>query len=344
MKKIWLFSLLGCLLLATLVVTLWPSDPDQARWDDYLQRLSRLTRQPVPPPGDLPLHPYPGARQLQLPTPRASVNLLDFLTLRRCQLITLVSQHNSSLGKVQAASLDLGYQVAFIRRTRQCLRQQRLEDATLTRTLAQVVADKVNALPGYYWNAVVNSDELRHFFNQSPQARAGDLPSSLEALQFLVARPITVRQLPATPLTRLEQQLTVLAHNQGGGYLLRRLALSNRELRRANRMLAAVNSARLCPGGQHSTRARYLRNLLDHVWGPKVQRALAEATRNQQQLDTLTDKLATLVSPTPASFARWRSYYFGPGGLRDQQKQALHRHVQLWQALLGDCGLMPGQR
>lgn len=75
---------------------LLPGNPHQARWDDYLSRLARLTRQPVPDTPALTLKPFPSPRALRQPFPEHRVDLLDYLQLRRCGLMQLISERNSA--------------------------------------------------------------------------------------------------------------------------------------------------------------------------------------------------------------------------------------------------------
>ncbi|MFP1683525.1 hypothetical protein ACLD0W_13510 [Alloalcanivorax sp. C16-1] len=55
--------------LTMLAVLPWPGDPKRARWDGYLDRLARLSRQAVPPAAPLDLRPYPGNAAPRRPLP-----------------------------------------------------------------------------------------------------------------------------------------------------------------------------------------------------------------------------------------------------------------------------------
>ena len=61
-------------------------DPVAARWQDYLARLERLTRQPVPPASTLDLRPYPGQRGAAPPACRTCVPGCS--TIWRCAIAT----------------------------------------------------------------------------------------------------------------------------------------------------------------------------------------------------------------------------------------------------------------
>ncbi len=336
---------LAALAMASLLAIGWlaPQDPDEARWEDYLDRIARLSRQALPERAPLPLLPYPGARELRLPLPEHRVDMLDYLELRHCGLMELISQRNSSLGKLQADSLRLSHELAFIQQARTCLEENTLDDPELVTVMSQVVAEKEAALPALYWNVLANSEEIRRFFSQSPSASVGDTSAALQSLQQLSHTVIAHKQSGAVTPLNLEPLLETLAHNQSGGYLLRRMALSLRELERGNQLLAGIDPQRLCPRNQASTRARRLRNVLDKVWGPKVQQALAQSHRQRQSLADSLEQMNGLLGSAPAPFTRWRQHYFGPNGVESRMEHALERHVTLWQEHLGACGLMPGK-
>ncbi|WP_297769434.1 DUF3080 family protein [uncultured Alcanivorax sp.] len=334
---------LAALAMASLLAIGWlaPQDPDEARWEDYLDRIARLSRQALPERAPLPLLPYPGARELRLPLPEHRVDMLDYLELRHCGLMELISQRNSSLGKLQADSLRLSHELAFIQQARTCLEENTLDDPELVTVMSQVVAEKEAALPALYWNVLANSEEIRRFFSQSPSASVGDTSAALQSLQQLSHTVIAHKQSGAVTPLNLEPLLETLAHNQSGGYLLRRMALSLRELERGNQLLAGIDPQRLCPRNQASTRARRLRNVLDKVWGPKVQQALAQSRRQRQSLADSLEQMNGLLGSAPAPFTRWRQHYFGPNGVESRMEHALERHVTLWQEHLRACGLMP---
>ncbi len=334
---------LAALAMASLLAIGWlaPQDPDEARWEDYLDRIARLSRQALPERAPLPLLPYPGARELRLPLPEHRVDMLDYLELRHCGLMELISQRNSSLGKLQADSLRLSHELAFIQQARTCLEENTLDDPELVTVMSQVVAEKEAALPALYWNVLANSEEIRRFFSQSPSASVGDTSAALQSLQQLSHTVIAHKQSGAVTPLNLEPLLETLAHNQSGGYLLRRMALSLRELERGNQLLAGIDPQRLCPRNQASTRARRLRNVLDKVWGPKVQQALAQSHRQRQSLADSLEQMNGLLGSAPAPFTRWRQHYFGPNGVESRMEHALERHVTLWQEHLRACGLMP---
>ena len=329
-------------LAAAAGLALWPEDPVAARWQDYLTRLERLTRQPVPPPSALDLRPYPGNAVLRRPLPDLRTGLLNYLALRHCDLMSLVSERNSALGKLRAASLRLDYELTFIQRGERCLAQDKLEDPALIALLERTLAVKRDSLGDLFWNAAWAGDELRGFLNQSP-GPAGDPGPGLEALGGLASAGRALRATP-TPdaLPKLERHLAALAGGAAGGALLREVAAARVALEQALSMLQALDEDDLCPRGRASQRARHLRNLLDSVYGEDVQPYLADLDRHRRRLDDRLRALRAVSSGANPALDQWLAHYFGPRGQAARLDQALRAHTERWQTVLGACGLMPG--
>lgn len=327
--------------LTLLALLVWPVDAERARWDGYLDRLARLSRQTVPPAAPLDLRPYPGNAALRRSPPDLRAGLLDYLDLRHCNLMALISDRNSGLGRVRAASLRLAYELTFIHRGRRCLAEGALRDAETVALLERTLAIKEDSLKDVFWNATWASDELRGFFNQSPGA-ADEIDTGLHALDGLIGagRALAARPPPAT-LPALETHLAALAASRAGGRLLRDLARARVALGRANALLDGLDGERLCPRGRASPRARRLRTLLDGYYRTEIQAHLAALDRQRRRLEDTLAGLVRVTGDDPA-LAAWRAHYLGPAGQAAGLARALRRHTERWQDLMGACGLMPG--
>ena len=123
--------------------------------------------------------------------------------------------------------------------------------------------------------------------------------------------------------------------------VLREIAAARVALGQALGMLESLDEDSLCPRGRASQRARYLRNLLDSVYGQEVQPYLAELDRRQRRLGERLRALRAASSGTNPALDRWLDHYFGPRGQSARLDQALRAHTERWQTVLGACGLMP---
>ena len=256
--------------------------------------------------------------------------------------MSLVSERNNALGKFRSASLRLDYELTFIQRGERCLAEAKLEDTALIALLERTLAVKRDSLGDLFWNATWASDELRGFLNQSP-GPAGDPARGLEALGGLVSAGRALRASPPPDaLPDLERHLATLAGGAAGGAVLREIAAARVALEQALGMLESLDEDSLCPRGRASQRARYLRNLLDSVYGQEVQPYLADLDRRRRRLDDRLRALRAVSSGANPALDQWLAHYFGPRGQAARLDQALRAHTERWQTVLGACGLMPG--
>ncbi|HAR58812.1 MAG TPA: hypothetical protein DCS18_01265, partial [Alcanivorax sp.] len=178
--------------------------------------------------------------------------------------------------------------------------------------------------------------------NQSP-GPAGDSARGLEALGGLASAGRALRESPPPDaLPDLERHLATLAGGAAGGAVLREIAAARVALGQALGMLESLDEDSLCPRGRASQRARYLRNLLDSVYGQEVQPYLADLDRRQRRLGERLRALRAASSGTNPALDRWLDHYFGPRGQSARLDRALRAHTERWQTVLGACGLMPG--
>ncbi|HAM74553.1 MAG TPA: hypothetical protein DCQ09_02695, partial [Alcanivorax sp.] len=139
-----------------------------------------------------------------------------------------------------------------------------------------------------------------------------------------------------------ERHLATLAGGAAGGAVLREIAAARVALEQALGMLESLDEDSLCPRGRASQRARYLRNLLDSVYGQEVQPYLADLDRRRRRLDDRLRALRAVSSGANPALDQWLAHYFGPRGQAARLDQALRAHTERWQTVLGACGLMPG--
>lgn len=340
-----------CILLPGLLVGLAGCGPQQGEdlWQDYINRLERLTGTIAAPAKPARRDRYPRHRDLLQPVSEQRTGLLRYLNLLDCDLMTLVSERNSVLGRVQRESLRLDYELRFISGGQRCLASDRLQDdAEMARWLADIVDEKIRDLPSRGWNLGFAGPELAGYFRQRPVPAGSpsppEWPATVEALARLrtLMVSLAMNPVPARLEADIEQALERLDKSSAGGQILDALALAIQELDRAATVLEQVDSARLCPHGKASERARYLQNVLFGVYAGQIQPWLADLSRAAQPLADATLSLRAsqreIVSP---GLDRWLAAQFGEDGLTARYPRALDRHSRAWQRLLGDCGLMP---
>ena len=312
-------------------------------WQDYHQRLARLTGAAIPEPAPVPRPRWPNRRDLLVELPQWRTGLLGWLELLDCDLMELVAGRNSILGRVEVPARRFLYEQTFIDRGQQCLAKEDL-DPELRQWLTDLLAEKRAALPHLYHNATLASEELRNFLATGPVASVPPLwPASREGVQALNLFAKEQARLRAGKPVRHSDQLSAsleLLDKTRAGVMIDAMSEAIDGLTRASQMLESVDTERLCPRGQASKKARWLRNVLDHVYAEEVQPWLADVWRGAGELEVALAALAR-ASGNPSHATAWLEEVGSDRGLRWRMGQVMTRHTQAWQNLLGDCGLMP---
>ena len=341
------YRFFGCICLLLLLSGCGRPDADDL-WADYLERLARLARADVPAVSEWQRPLWPAPRDIRLPTPEWRSGWLRYLDMVGCDLMELVADRNSGLGRVQVPVVRLDYELRFVDEAQACLQSDALpEDGDMRQWLATLREEKRAAMPVIYWNTVVGGNEIRRFLRQGEVPAKGPLlenrTASLQALESLAgtAQQLSSGDLPASA-GNVPDHLQTLDLSRAGP-VIDALALANRHLPRATALLRSVDTATLCPRGAASQRANYFHNVLTKVYAAKVQPWLSAAWRDSEQLEkTLAPLLEHAPEPRP-SVARWQDDVFGNAGLRARMGEAIDAHTRAWQELLADCGLSPGQ-
>lgn len=328
----------------------------EALWQDYLTRLGRLTGEAIPAANPATRPRYPRQRALVQPVTQQRTGLLRYLALSDCDLIHLVSERNSSLGRVQAGSLRLQHELQFIAGAEHCLAGDvLLDNPDMAQWLREIVAEKRHDLPARGWNITFGGPEIAGFFRQRPVPATLPLAPHWQASQRALATLqqqvalLNVAQppetLPASLEPMVEQALETLDKNSDGGMLLDAMALARRDLTRAAIMLERLDTERLCPHGRASERARNMHSMFHSIYAGRIQPWLADLSRSAVPLADSSQALRQaqqgIGSPV---LDDWLARQFGDDGLLVGYQQALNQHSRAWQRVLGACGLMPSGR
>ena len=348
----------GLALLMVLALT-GCTDPAGALWEDYLQRLERLTGTELEAAAPRARTAYPRRRELQRPLPDLRTGMGRYFDLARCDMMGLVSRRNSVLSRVQEDSLRLGYELRFVALGQQCLDEGRLEERPeQQRWLEEILDAKRNMLPDLYWNLSLAGDEFRDFFSRGGQATAsGNLPQGTQLATVLESMAEQARRIREGPLPdntgHLEADLKKLSRSDAGGSLLAAMAVAEDGLNRGAAMLEATDPEALCPEGRPLEQARYLNNVFENIYGERVQPWLAATWREMDRLGTAVRALyraqqsveAEGNQNTEAPLRTWmEAHFIGDDSLDADARRAMDRHTEAWQRLLDHCDMAPGQQ
>ncbi|MCG7602039.1 DUF3080 domain-containing protein [Halomonas sp. McH1-25] len=323
---------------------------------DYQQRVSNVLDIEAPTPQSPPNIPrFPDRQERLFEIAPTRLGMLDVYALRECQIISLVAERNSQLGKVATASQHWLYELELWRRLRHCWNTpavQRLDGEDRTQ-LRQLLQDKTEQLPKASWNALFDSSEWVKNFSRvstplSP-AETASLGDDLAALAYL--RHMVLNQYnPAwTPESgRLEAHLQILRQQPSTARLLRSLLLVTQRLDELSHSLETRLAERpVCYNGHPNPRAETLHNVFINYFIGEVQAYLASLDRQSRAWLSAVDSLLDAYGVSRPSVTAYRLAWLSldtPQAPWQQFHAATQRHVELWQRIWRSCGMMPGKK
>ena len=138
------------------------NEPTPFSAQDYTGRLARVLKEPVPDLFSSEEIEFPRRRDLQVSFQSHSIDLLEFLTLKDCELQKIVAERNSSLGRLALPSQQLVSELRFLKTGATCL--SILKDETFADELTAVLLEKQEELAGRIWQATLAGPEFRAFW------------------------------------------------------------------------------------------------------------------------------------------------------------------------------------
>ncbi len=320
--------------------------------EEYLVRLARVL--------EVEFHATPLPASPSLPRPRErtllveqqTLGMLDFLALYGCDLQHVVSERNSTLGRVMHPSSLLAYEVRFINAAEECV--DLIERASLAERVEEATRIKRETLPDVVWNAVWASREVEAFFGRS----RGALPIGVDldwvsdsvemtqaltqALELVAAGDVDV-DLSAMDLTYQRWLNDSLA----GQMIMSAVLMATRLDDAAGLIEQRLGERPLCVQGMSNRQAEVMRNIMVSVYASHVQVYLADVARTRRALLPLLQRLAALSEPFPSepfqSFFMFALDESSAAGWWPALDRAVIRHAQAWQGLLDQCGLQAGR-
>lgn len=350
-----LFSLVA--LLALLVDGCSSPENPTENLADYNARIVRVLDAELPPASATRVPTWPPIAEITQQPTDVRVGLFTFLDFGRCGLLREISERNSGLGRVQAPSQRLLYEMRLLRGLRHCAEltadELTSEDAgrrEFATTIRQVLELKSRDLPLVYWNATFGAPEMRDFFSVSAlplrASETGNGGNSANALAWLAALGRLSPDAPLPASEAMEQQYYQLVGSRRGGRTWMSMDLAVRELDRSTYLLqVAADGGRLCPGGTPTLRAQRLRNVFNEIYVPRVQPWLAAIANEGHVLGDALERLwqaQQITAPPALSHYRTAVWADTQGSLREDFSNAVRNHALAWKSVLTPCGFGPG--
>ncbi len=312
--------------------------------DNYLTRLGRSLDRSIEP-AEQRLPPLPRPRELQLALQPGSIDLLDLLSLRGCELNITIGKSNSSLGKLASDSQRLLLELEFLALAPNCITSlDPQDDGALVATLEAAMASKRQQLPARIWNATLGGPEFSTFWKRPPRladypANTGSqVPTALSRLAELSDQWLQGDYRAGSE--ELENLLGEVRRGDGGALL------ASLELQRGGLAAAAPaleerrQTAPICFGNTASPAGRVVDNVVRQFFVGEVQPwSVALARRRAELMPPVLALESSLVAVMPAAYHNWSQQ-------RDQlltsATKAPREHASRLADLLETCGLRPG--
>lgn len=325
-------------------------DSLQYRFDDYQDRLASTLESDLPAATPLANINYPDKRQRLREIPKYSEGMIEVWDFRRCDLMQLINQRNSNLGKVMAHSQRFIYENSFWQKLKPCYEEREqwlVEDAEFVTRVEQLYQHKQNIMPIVFHQMLFAGPELDSQFGATQQAIPPEQVLEYNTLVSALNQLITISKDPLnSPIngTGLEQALQTLYQQPLMLSLLKTLQISTVELNQTAQLLEDKRAKRpLCLNGTATPKAKILFNLLQKFYLQGIQPELASHSRMANQLLPRMNQLFQLAekdSKLEKFRLQWLSDDY-PEGLWQNYQQANKRHTYIWNQVLRECGLFP---
>lgn len=360
----WVCGLLIAGLIGLLSACAEPTIEDG--YDEYLSRLARVLDQDLPnwqanSTGYLQQR-YPGAKGRLWQTTDTRLGVFDFLALDDCNLMNLVSERNSSLGKVMSPTSRYQYEWLILQGVAQCIEQlkEKPEEAELVTTLKEVLETKRKEIGHHYWNATWGSLEFQTFFSLSQPVLdlnevSGFKPTAVEALEtYILALPgqnntnADLSKGVFEQSSQLEKHLQPLQYHYAGR-LLKSLVLADLAISQATQLLQQVLDERpICYNQQPSQKATILNTVLTKYYVLALQPYLSRLEKEANYLWAVMSRHSPKELPfQKAAVITFTDSYFSTtdvDNLLARMRSTTKAHARQWSDLLQQCGIRVGNQ
>ena len=297
--------------------------------------------------------PLAPRRERLAEVPEIREGLLDLIDLRHCNLMQLVSERNTSLGRVAKPSQRLIYELKILPEINRCLSALSgdEEKAELKAKLEQYAQTKRRGFAPLLFNAIYNTDEMeQHFSLGQPPLTPGDqgyLAPLIESLQrFGMLAKLSQQQNWQTPefTESLETDYETLYRTDFGARWISSMALLTQTLNQASAAIEERLAGRpICFNRKQNSKSEILWNVFMKFYVGELQPYIAQVEREGKEWSRLNKAVLHPLYEIPES--GFVTAYFEPdetSPLWGPYLSARQRHTTAWQTLLEQCDLRPG--
>lgn len=345
--------------LSLLLLSLTLTGCNQPEAVDLVETYASRTSNAIDVDFDLTLQPatdlYPRLserRERLTETPEIRQGLLELLELRHCDLIQLISERNSNLGRVASESQKLIYELKLIPALDRCIASIAgdAEFEELLARLAEIKAIKSAGFPHQLFNSIYNVAEMEQQFSlgETP-IEPGEQPADSGAITATDTLASLVQLLSqahweAPAFTEdLESTYEQLYRSRFGGQWLASFALLTQTLDQSASAIEQRLSGRpICFEQRPNNQANILWNVFIQFYVGSLQPYMAKVEREAQSWRRLHTEIIDKLSPSVPQTSLIAIYFDQQGPIWRPYLEARDRHTQAWQAILEQCGMRPG--
>ena len=335
----------GTVLLIVFCVTLLASCADKSRLnynlEEYTSRLSRVLDIDIPPTTLQPKHQLPPASQMVNTLPSINIEITELLSLRQCELSTLVANKNTALGKVQLPSQQLIYELSLVKALRDC--ETVIPPSTGIHEQLQSWRLAKESQLSYRWsNFLQSSQDVRASLTQALDVNASEDAAVrgyfyLNKLNSNIAQMKTASEVLEST-SELENHLYELQKARFPASTWNEQSMITGYLLALNSSLSTALPEVNCTDGRPSDTAKILRNVFYLFFIEQVQPVASKVTALHYKIDPV---FSTWLNE-PTLSLEFKAFIKGNHKIGFAEYQsAVQQHVQLWQTFLARCNLSP---
>ena len=332
------------------------SDPATDLVETYASRTANAIEKPF----DLhllktaELYPtLPPRRERLAPIEPIREGLLELLDLRHCNLMQLVAERNTSLGRVATGSQRLIYELEFFPAAKTCIRdlEKNPDRQEMVANLKSIVEIKSASLPNQIWNSIYTSPEMEQHFSLGELPLPPNTPGLIAPItptleRFAQIAALTQQSNWQTPddITNLESHFETLYRSQFGAQWLASMALLTQTLEQtANAIELKLQGRPICFNRQQNNQSKILWNVFMNFYVNSLQPYIAQVEKEGRIWSELNRQIIYNLAETPRS--QHIEYLFAEQGpIWHPYLSARKRHTEAWQQILEQCNLRPGSK
>jgi hypothetical protein len=340
------------------------SNTAQALLDDYSNRMSNVLEIEIPTSNTLRQLPaFPEKRDRIVSTSDIRQGLWEVLDFRQCDMLSIISERNSTLGKVMPASQKMRYELRFIKALQECrelIAKAKNPDESQLKfqaRLEEIYQTKKANLPAEIWNGIYTSAEINKHFKLAAKPFSVDSSADIDSitkihrtlgrftyLASLANAEESTIELPDW-LDQIENEYATLHHSDFGSQVIATIPLLTSTL---NQVAGAIEGRLMkkpfCFKGHKPKRATVLSNVFQTFYVKQVQPYMTLVEKAAKPWFVQNDFIFSQL-PATNQMQEYSQQIFdlqNPSSLWNQWTEARDRHTKAWQTILGQCNMMPG--